>query len=394
MIAGLPEAKFGRGPCFARVLSAAEALSLDLAAFGPRSALVVGSNGKGTTAAMTAAALATGRKTGVFTSPHVLSIAERIVIDGKPIALAEMEALSLEVAAVASAERGGFEHLFLMAALAFARAGCEAVVWEAGIGGRLDPTRLVGAKVGALVSLDLEHTALLGDTLFAIGADKLDGFAPGAAVFAGPGIAPVWNDLAAYARASGKTLLPPPSTHADRNVLEAPFFETNARLALAIAERISGPGADMAKAIGATRLPCRLETVATSPPVIVDIAHTPDAAAHALEGFRRAVPCGGALILGVSKGKNAKAIAERLAPAFARIACVTAHHGGEAAERISALAGEANPEAATTVHASATEAMGVLRREGHPVLVTGSLYVAAEIKAAHLGLDPAKLWYF
>lgn len=398
VIAGLPASKFGRGPCFARLQAAADVLGLDFPAAAQRSVLIVGSNGKGTTAAMTAAALATQGRTGLFTSPHLMNVTERIVIDGAPIASGALEALSLEVAAarkralVPEQAMGAFEHLFLIAALAFARAGCAHVVWEAGIGGRLDPTRLVRAKIGALTSLDLEHTALLGETLTAIGHDKLDGFAPGAEVLVGPSAQAVWADLAAFAALTDKTLkVPTAAEQAPFSGLEAGFLSANASLAWGIARRVIGDRPEACAAVAATRLPGRLETIARDPLTIIDIGHTPEAVAQALAGFRRAAPEGGALLAGVSQGKKAKEMLAHLAPSFGRIAAVKAQFSGRPPEEIAAFAALAAPKAAITTYASVAEALATLRREGAPILVAGSLYVAAEAKAFTMGLDPAAL---
>jgi dihydrofolate synthase/folylpolyglutamate synthase len=398
VIAGLPASKFGQGPCFARVQATAAALGLDFKAMAPKSVLIVGSNGKGTTAAMTAAALATAGKTGLFTSPHLMSITERIAVNGAPTAMNALEALSLEVAAarvragVPDQAMGAFEHLFLIAALAFQRVGCAYLVWEAGIGGRLDPTRLVRAKIGALTSLDLEHTALLGGTITAIGQDKLDGFAPGAEVMMGPAAAPVWADLAAFAALTDKALIAP--TAEDRAPfagLGAEFLTVNASLAFATARRMIGDNPAARAALASTRLPGRLETIAQDPLTIIDIGHTPEAAAHALEGFRCTAGEGGALLIGVSPGKKAADILARIAPSFPRIAAVKALFSGRPAAEIAALAGASAPAARITTHASVAEALQALRAERSPILATGSLYVAAEAKALTLGLDPAAL---
>ncbi|MBU6406448.1 MAG: bifunctional folylpolyglutamate synthase/dihydrofolate synthase [Alphaproteobacteria bacterium] len=400
MLSGLPASKFGKGPCFARVRATADALGVDLAALAPRSVLIVGSNGKGTTAAMTAAALATGGRTGLFTSPHLLRIGERIAIDGASIADERMNALSGEVAearagaGVPDQSMGAFEHLFLMAALAFQRAECAWIVWEAGIGGRFDPTRLVRARRGALTSLDLEHTDLLGDTLTAIGQDKLDGFASGAEVVVGPSATPVWADLAAFAALTDKTLVAPTaSEQAPFMGLEAAFLRIDASLAWALTRRLIGERPEACAAIAGTRLPGRLETVDRAPLTIIDIGHTPEAARHALEGFQKAAGGGGGLMIGVSPQKNAAEILDALAPHFSTIACVRSRFSGRPAEEIETLARRAAPAAAIRAYAGVGEAWSALRAGGQPILVAGSLYVAAEAKALAMGLDPAALGF-
>jgi dihydrofolate synthase/folylpolyglutamate synthase len=169
----VPYPKFGRGPGLERVAAIAAVLGVDLAGFGAQGAVIVGSNGKGSTAAMTAAVLRqTGASVGLFTSPHLFDLNERFRIDGEDIGDDELDHHWDRIAAAAEVagktqELGGFEFLFLIAADWFAAHACAHTVWEAGIGGRLDPVRLIEAKRVALTALDLEHTELLGITLAA-----------------------------------------------------------------------------------------------------------------------------------------------------------------------------------------------------------------------------------
>jgi dihydrofolate synthase/folylpolyglutamate synthase len=407
MIEGMPAAKFGVGLAFERVQALAQAFGVTLSAFAASSLLIVGSNGKGTTAAMAAAALQTERaRVGLFTSPHVMDITERIRANGVPIPKDALQALSVEAAArwralearFPNERMGAFEHLFVIAAVWFARQQCDAIVWEAGIGGRYDPTRLIRAKAGALVSLDLEHTALLGTTLELIGCDKLDGFASGATVYCGPSCQPIGRKLETFAALTNRQLrFPNAASHFSG--LEAPFLSANATLAIAAAAALlDAPGlADDPKAIAAvsqTRMPARLETVRENPLTIVDIGHTPAAAAAAGAGFREVCPAGGRLLIGVSEGKDAGGIVAQLVPQFAHVACVRARHAGLEATAIADLAQKASPKASVRAHESVAQALADLTAQGEPILAAGSLYVAAEVKALVAGLDPAALWFF
>ena len=100
---------------------------------------ITGSNGKGSTAAMSAAILrAHGRRVGLFTSPHLLRVHERIQLDG--VAISE-EQLQGVLAQIPDGPYGSFELLTVAAAAWFAAESADVVVWEAGIGGRLDATR-------------------------------------------------------------------------------------------------------------------------------------------------------------------------------------------------------------------------------------------------------------
>lgn len=138
------------------------------------SVLVGGTNGKGSTSAALSQLLRSGgSKVGLFTSPHLVTFRERIRIDGTPIS--EAEAARLIEMVLPLAERRGcsfFETTWAMAALAFAEANVDIVVWEVGLGGRLDATN-VCEPLGAIVTnVALDHTAILGDTRQQIAFEK------------------------------------------------------------------------------------------------------------------------------------------------------------------------------------------------------------------------------
>ena len=142
---------------------------------------VAGTNGKGSTCAFTASILAeAGFKTGLFTSPYVETFHERIRVNGRNISDEDLAAATLRVRECAEAmEAEGGEHpteFELMTAVAlvhFAHVGCDIVVLEVGLGGRLDSTNVIVApEVAAIVSIALDHTNLLGNTLAEIAHEK------------------------------------------------------------------------------------------------------------------------------------------------------------------------------------------------------------------------------
>ncbi|MCC7462629.1 MAG: bifunctional tetrahydrofolate synthase/dihydrofolate synthase [Gammaproteobacteria bacterium] len=150
------------------------AARLDLTATGCPTAIVGGTNGKGSTATLLAALLtAAGRRTGLFTSPHLLRYNERVAVDGEPVT----DAALIEAFTAVEAARGGesltfFECNTLAALWVFRAQRCDAVVLEVGLGGRLDATNLIDADVAVVCSIGLDHRDWLGDTLEAIGAEK------------------------------------------------------------------------------------------------------------------------------------------------------------------------------------------------------------------------------
>lgn len=142
---------------------------------------VAGTNGKGSVCAyMQAVLLEMGRRTGFFTSPHLISINERIVVDREQIDDAEFLAVFEQVketvdgmAADGVSHPSYFEFLFGMAMLAFAQVDVEYIILETGLGGRLDATNAVEhPAVAVITSISLDHTAYLGDTVEQIAAEK------------------------------------------------------------------------------------------------------------------------------------------------------------------------------------------------------------------------------
>ncbi|MFT7464075.1 MAG: dihydrofolate synthase/folylpolyglutamate synthase [Pseudohongiellaceae bacterium] len=155
---------------------------------------VAGSEGKTSTTVRLAAGLsALGLKTGAFTSPHLHDPLERLCIGGAlPPAPAVAQAASLVMAAARSAglAPSWFDALTAVARVLFAGEGVQGVVWETGLGGRLDSTRAVHADLCLITSISLEHTALLGDTLAEIATEKAGILRPGVPLLLPAGLPP------------------------------------------------------------------------------------------------------------------------------------------------------------------------------------------------------------
>jgi dihydrofolate synthase/folylpolyglutamate synthase len=154
-----------------------------------RSVHVGGTNGKGSVAALCESALradAAGRRVGLYTSPHLVSFAERIRIDGRP---APDEAIVAAAERLLPAiERTGatfFEATTAIAFLCFADAGVEVAVVEVGLGGRLDSTNVITPLATAVTNVALDHTQYLGESLEAIGREKAGIFKPGVPALTG-----------------------------------------------------------------------------------------------------------------------------------------------------------------------------------------------------------------
>lgn len=147
-----------------------------------------GTNGKGSAATFAEAALRqSGRITGLYTSPHLCEFAERILIRGVPADQDLLEDCAKDVLDAAEREDASFfESATVLALEAFRRAGCETVVAEVGLGGRLDATNVVQPRVAIITSVDMDHSDYLGDTLEQIALEKAGILKAGVPAVSGP----------------------------------------------------------------------------------------------------------------------------------------------------------------------------------------------------------------
>ncbi len=280
---------------------------LDLLPVLVPSAIVGGTNGKGSTATHLACLLtASGRRTGLFTSPHLRRYNERISIDGQPVADAEL------IDAFAAIERARdtvtltyFEFNALAALLIFRTREVQAMVLEVGLGGRLDASNIVDATVAVLCSVGLDHTDWLGDTTELIGREKAGVFRAGTPVVLGQAAMP--DSVFAVARSLGCPLLIAQQdfnwqrerdgrwryvdADGSRGPLPAPQLTgeiqygnaATAMAALGVMLRSdAAPPADievLCAGLSAVRLEGRMQRVSAHPYWLLDVAHNPAAAA-------------------------------------------------------------------------------------------------------------------
>ncbi|MBN2580966.1 MAG: bifunctional folylpolyglutamate synthase/dihydrofolate synthase [Pirellulales bacterium] len=181
---------------------------------------VAGTKGKGSTAAMIESILrSAGYRTGMFTSPHLQRVEERIALDGQPCSPEEftafldrvrpaVEALDCEAAAADPPEIGPtyFEILTAMALAAFADRSVQAAVLEVGLGGRLDSTNICIPRISVITSISRDHTQQLGETLESIAREKGGIIKPGVPVVSGATAEPPRRALREIARQTGSTL--------------------------------------------------------------------------------------------------------------------------------------------------------------------------------------------
>lgn len=385
-----------------------------------RTVHVAGSKGKGSTATLTEAILrAAGAHTLLLTSPDLHAARERVAIDGAPIAHGAFAAAAEQVLALPeTATWSYFEVLTLLGWLAGSAAGCDWQVLEVGLGGRLDTTNAVAGKdVAVITPIDLEHTAILGDTIRAIATEKAGIITGPCEVVTAPMRASALDVVRARAAEQGATVHAVPDEcalhvrehdlhgqHFDlrtplrtyrglRMSLVGPHQAENAATAVRAAELAwAATGAELSEdavhaGLEGVRMPGRFEVVREQPLVIVDGLHTPLAARRfrqTLDAVQPARPH--VFVLGLLGGKDTVGVAEALlTPGDAVV--VTAPQTPRAADpgevaRICIAAG-AEVQRAPTV-AAAIEAARALAGERGTVLVTGSLYTVAEAREALL----------
>ncbi len=360
-----------------------------------------GTNGKGSTAGFVAAiAREAGARVGLYTSPHLSRFAERFVVNG---AEADDEALlaagaEVERAVASMAEEPTFfERVTAIALVLFARAGVDLAVLEVGLGGRLDATNVVRAEVAAVTGVAVEHTDYLGTTLAEIAAEKAGIFKRGRRAVIGcsgePAAVPLLRAAAERAGVSALTVVGEGDAAAlvgQPLGIPGAMQRRNAACALAVvdelqAEGVLAAGADARqRGLAAARLAGRFETVSTDPRVIVDGAHNPHAARALAETVRDQGLPPLVLVLGLSRDKDAAAMAAALAP-LAR-AAVTTRSRSERAAAPSIVAaalvavGGNLPVESRAVAADAIERARALAGPAGVVLVTGSLFLAGEAR--------------
>jgi dihydrofolate synthase/folylpolyglutamate synthase len=378
-----------------------ERMERALAALGhPERALrvlhVAGTNGKGSTCAMAAAALAAaGHRVGLYTSPHLVRFHERIALGGEPIDDAALARLAAEIRRACPWHDAGaegerltyFEFATLLALLHFAREGASAVVLEVGLGGRHDATNAVRPLACAIARIGLDHTEILGPTLDAIAREKAGILKPGVPAAIAAGQPPeALRALREEAARRGAPLTVAPPAWDGPIALAGPHQRGNAALAAEALRLLAGAGVEVGEAAIATgiataRWPGRLETVAG---VLLDGAHNPDGAAAlaaalaALHPGRRVE-----LVFGVLADKDHEGMLRALAPAVGALHLVTPRSPrGRAPESYLPLARSLATD--VDAHASAAEAIACARRRagaGGVVCVAGSLYLVGEARA-------------
>ncbi len=376
------------------------------------SVLVAGTNGKGSTAATLASiGEAAGLATGLYTSPHLESVTERIRIGQDDIAPGDLDGALGEV--FAAADRAPavpltyFEAMTAAAFWVFARRGLDLAVLEVGLGGRLDATNVAPAAVSVVTSISLDHVEDLGPTVEAIAAEKAGIFRAGRPALVENRLDGTLETFRAAAERTGARLhemgvetrlegvgatlegtrfrLRTPLCRYD---LETPLLgshqASNAALAVRAAELLR-PDIELeaiARGVASVRWPGRLERFrGRGRTILLDGCHNPDGAA-ALCRFVADTGLAPDLVFGAMADKDLEAMAAALGPAVRRIRLVPAPSPRAAApEELLRLFSPHRPDAVAAASLTAALVELLADPETETIIVAGSLYLVGEARA-------------
>lgn len=390
---------------------------------------IAGTKGKGSTAAMVDAALyAAGYSAGFYSSPHLHTFRERIRRDTQPVSPARFADLVSQLIpaaeqVAADTELGPvslFEFMTAMAFQGFAQDKVDFQTIEVGLGGRLDATNVATPAVCAITSISLDHMAILGDTIGQIAADKAGIIKPGVPVVIAPQLPEAMEPILAACRQQGA---PPIRVGKDvtwqggaadldgqdltvqgrhgnyqlRIPLLGQHQQENAAVAVGILETLREQGyviPDKAIVAGmaAVSWPGRLEVLSRRPTIVADGAHNVYSMAALLSAlpryfdYRRLV-----LIAGFSRDKSVAGMVELLAGAQPAVIATRSRHPRSLPPGEIAALFRNNGVGETAEGDTVAAALEWAREIAGPedlILATGSLFVAAELREALLGIEP------
>jgi dihydrofolate synthase/folylpolyglutamate synthase len=384
---------------------------------------IAGTNGKGSTAVMLEAiASAAGINAGLYTSPHLTSITERIRIDGREITREDFARLTMKVRESAQAllSEGSletlptfFEHVTAIALLAFSEARVQLAILETGLGGRLDATTTAGAEIVAITPIALDHQEYLGETLREIAVEKAAIIRPGVCAIVAPQ-APDTLDVILKRCADCKvaprfdecktTMLGADETGRVRATFETREgrYEnvllglrgrhqmTNAAVAIALAEALrergfSLPPEAIIAGLESSTHPGRLELRDGQPAILFDGAHNV-AGARALRDFLDEFIKGHiTLVFGAMRDKDLNEIAATLFPVAQHLIFTQPSNPRAATlETLSRLVPHGFDSSRITLAPTILEAISAARAQTPPrgiICVTGSLYLIGEVQS-------------
>lgn len=372
---------------------------------------IAGTNGKGSTStALSNIMIESGKKTGLFISPYVIDFRERIQINGEYISKEDLVRLTQRVAELvplAEKEVGDkiteFEFITALMFDYFKEQNCDIAVLEVGLGGRLDSTNVVEKPlISVITRIDLDHIAILGDTLEKIAYEKSGIIKNGCPVItssaqSGEALNVIKNVaeqnnshfiLADLSEATNINLAPYGSTFnlGDTEIavsLPGKHQIENMTTVVKAAEYLGIEKEYIIKGIAKTKFPARLEVISKTPLVILDGAHNANGA-DVLADYLDEHKIKPITIFGVMKDKDCTAVIEKIATRSSAVYTlkVLGNPRAESAETLAQIAGKYCIESKPMEdYEQALKAAGKKSEELNlPILICGSLYLASDIR--------------
>lgn len=354
----------------------------------PKFLHVAGTNGKGSVCAMLDACCRAARlKSGLFTSPHLVTFRERIRLNGEMISETDVAGGLNEIREFAT----GWDHaptfFEITTALAlawFQRQGAEVVALETGLGGRLDATNVVTPAVSVLTPIDLDHQQYLGETLAEIAAEKAGIIKPGVPAVSAPQpdeVRAVFDRVAAE-RGVKLTYVTSPLEHCEIG-LKGRHQPWNAALAVQ-ALQLAGLGVSTSAIADGLRdlsWPGRFQQI--DPRFVLDGAHNPAAARQLAETWREVFGEKRAtLVLGILRDKDVLGVCRELLPIAGRILAVpVANPRSATPQEICKAIGQIAPRQECIAVRDVPAAIRIARSMERRALITGSLFLVGEALA-------------
>jgi dihydrofolate synthase / folylpolyglutamate synthase len=359
---------------------------------------VAGTNGKGSTSAMLESIYrAAGLRVGMFTSPHLVKFGERIQVNRQLIGEADIvrlvEWIQPLVAKFSKEEHPTFfEVVTVMALRWFEEQKCELVIWETGLGGRLDATNIVTPLASVITNIQFDHQAWLGDTLARIAGEKAGIIKPGVPVITAVDNIEAFRVLFETARLNNSPfwLITPAQTEfPPLHNLNLPLLGDHQRLNAAVAtyavrtlQKIIPVNDEIIRAgLTSVNWPGRLQLIARDggKKILLDGAHNIGGAESLRAALNQFFPNEKpALVLGIMNDKDCDRICEILAPCAARIFLVPVNSARTASPReLAAACRSANPQAEISEINSLAEGLAAAEKELF-VVIAGSLYLIGE----------------
>jgi dihydrofolate synthase/folylpolyglutamate synthase len=356
---------------------------------------VAGTNGKGSVCAMIdSICRAQGYRTGLFTSPHLVTFRERIRVNGEMIsedAVARGLSAICNLVAEWNPHPTFFEVTTALALKHFCKARIDVVILETGMGGRLDATNAIQSDVSVITPIDFDHEEWLGNTLAQIAGEKAGIIKPGIPVVCSaqrPDAEKVIRARAAECEASLEFVTAP---HDETPIaLPGSYQKQNATVAIAAirAANINIDNSTIARGLANIDWPARFQR--WDERTIIDGAHNPAAARTLAKTWREIFGDQKApLILAVLSDKNLRGICEALAPIADSVLLPKIRSGrGASPQELAKVLANITPSLPHSITQSVVEALDLARAKENPILITGSLHFAGEV-LTHLRGEPA-----